>query len=159
MCLSLTGLFHLAKYSPVPSTLSQMVGVPFLFLLHSIPLCKCTLSGLAFALWLFTLTRQAGSLWSLAYPHCHHLLEELTSWSRAVSRLWTRESLGEVKGQWRGVPCKSRHSGKEHAVMLTRWSIMSPVACNFEILTYIFIYDTWVNSSETMIEKQSFCSV
>ena len=41
--LSLTaGLFYLALCSPVPSMLLQMVGAASFFLLHRIPLCKCT---------------------------------------------------------------------------------------------------------------------
>lgn len=44
----------------------------------------------------------------------------------------------EIKGQWHGVPCKSYHGGKEHARVFTAWREMSPDACNFEILTYIF---------------------
>lgn len=56
--------------------------------------------------------------------------------------------LSEIKGRWHSVPCKSYRSGKEHAAMFTSWGEMSPDAYNFEILTYIFIYATWVNSSE-----------
>ena len=41
VCLSLPGLFHLAQCSPLPFILLQRIGAPF-FLLHSIPLCKCT---------------------------------------------------------------------------------------------------------------------
>ena len=40
ICLSRTGLFHLALYSPVPCKLMQKVGVPSFFLLHSMPLCE-----------------------------------------------------------------------------------------------------------------------
>ena len=43
ICLSLPGLFHLAKHSPVPSMLPQRVWAPSLSLLHRIPLCKCTI--------------------------------------------------------------------------------------------------------------------
>ena len=42
ICLSLPDLFHLAQCSPVPSMLLWRAGAPFFFLLHSIPLCKCT---------------------------------------------------------------------------------------------------------------------
>ena len=36
------GLFHLAQCFPVPLTLTLRAGAPSFFLLHSIPLCKCT---------------------------------------------------------------------------------------------------------------------
>lgn len=36
---------------------------------------------------------------------------------------------------------------------------MSPDAYDFEIITFTFIGDTWVNSSEKIKERQSFCSV
>lgn len=65
--------------------------------------------------------------------------------------------LTERKGQWHGVPCKSYHSGKEHAAMFTSWREMSPDAYNFEILTCIFIHTTWVNSSETIKERHNHC--
>ena len=38
-----TWLISLSISSPVLSMLSQRVGVPSFFLLHSIPLCKCTI--------------------------------------------------------------------------------------------------------------------
>ena len=42
ICLSLTGVFHLAECSPGPSTQSQRVKFSSSFLwLNSIPLCKC----------------------------------------------------------------------------------------------------------------------
>ena len=57
ICLSPPGLFHLEKYSWVPSMLLWRVGVPSFFPLHSIPLCKCTIvfDPLTYwwALWLF----------------------------------------------------------------------------------------------------------
>ena len=43
ICLSLTGLFHLAQCSPVPSMLPQRIGAPSFFLLSRIPMCKCTI--------------------------------------------------------------------------------------------------------------------
>lgn len=36
---------------------------------------------------------------------------------------------------------------------------MSLDAYDVEIITYIFIEDTWVNSSEKIKERHSFCSV
>ena len=42
MGLSLTGFFHLASYSLVSPMLSQKEEVPSFFLLHTIPLCRCT---------------------------------------------------------------------------------------------------------------------
>ena len=43
ICLSLPDLFHLAQCSPIPSMLLRRVGAPSFFLLHRIPLCKCTI--------------------------------------------------------------------------------------------------------------------
>ena len=42
ICLSVPALLHLAKCFPVPPMLWQRLGAPSFFLLHRIPLCKCT---------------------------------------------------------------------------------------------------------------------